>query len=285
MTAQVEPTDPTSDPAEPHVTSPSGAVVDPEPSPSIVVPRVAFVGDAMAAVVQAIDEVRALIGQAPVIVGGLAVLSRLSTPYRATVDLDVVDRLLGEAPQLEVLRSAEGAKRVEPASVLLPTALGTVKVDVLEVRQVELDQPSHDPGDRLHAASHAWANDTATELVIEVTRTNGERVEVSALVAEPGPIIAMKLQAVMNRSNDKQGTDLLDIIRLSFDESTRDVALSQIGDVDDAVAADIKQHVEHWFVTRRAQSLRWVHKAQGEDVVEDDLNLVAELLTDAATRP
>ena len=81
--------------------------------------RVMFIGDAMAAVVQGVEEVRALIGQPPVVVGGLAVMCRLSSPYRATTDLDVVDRLLGEVPQLQVLRAARGAEPVEPASVLL----------------------------------------------------------------------------------------------------------------------------------------------------------------------
>lgn len=43
-----------------------------------------------------------------------------------------------------------------------------MKIDVLEVRQAELDRPSDDPGDRLHASAHAWANDTATDLTIDV---------------------------------------------------------------------------------------------------------------------
>jgi hypothetical protein len=77
-------------------------------------------------------------------------MCRLSSPYRATTDLDVVDRLHGEVPQLQVLRAAQGAKPVEPAAVLLPTPYGQVKVDVLEVRQIEIDHPSDDPGDRLH---------------------------------------------------------------------------------------------------------------------------------------
>lgn len=130
--------------------------------------RVTFIGDAMAAVVQAVEEVRTLLGQPPVVVGGLAVMCRLSRPYRATTDLDVVDRLLGATPQLQVLRSARGAEPVEPTSVLLPTVYGKVKVDVLEVRQIEIDQPSDDPGDRLHASAHAWATDTVTEVTIAV---------------------------------------------------------------------------------------------------------------------
>lgn len=244
--------------------------------------RVTFIGDAMASVVQGVTEVGGLIGRPPVIVGGLAVLSRLSSPYRATVDLDVVDRLLGEVPQLEVLRAADGAESVEPSAVLLPTAYGPVRVDVLEVRQIELDEPSDDPGDRLHASAHAWANDSATELTIEVLRVSGEQVEVTTPVAEPGPLIAMKLQSVMNRSVEKQGTDLHDIVRLAFDEATRSTALAQIGSVGAALAGDIALHVDLWFVRKRTEALRRIREVGGNDVTTDDLDLVAELLATAA---
>lgn len=243
-----------------------------------------FVGDAMAAVVQGVTEVQGLIGTPPVIVGGLAVLARLSSPYRATVDLDIVDRLTGEVSHLEVLRAAGDAESVEPAAVLLPTPYGQVKVDVLEVRQIELDEPSDDPGDRLHASAHAWANDTATDVTIEVVRSSGERIEVMTPVAEPGPLIAMKLQAVMNRSVAKQGTDLLDIVRLMLDAGARPTALSQIGAVPAPMAADIALHSDLWFVRRRAESLRWIHGVGGSEVAMDDLELIAELLRAACTR-
>jgi hypothetical protein len=140
------------------------------------------------------------------------VLSRLSQPHRATVDLDVVDRLLGAVPQLQVLRAAPGAEPVEPAAVALPTRYGPVRVDVLEVRQADLDHPSDDPGDRLHASAHAWAYATATEVTIEVLTAGGRRLDVTTPMAETGPLVAMKLQAVMNRPTGKEGTDLLDII-------------------------------------------------------------------------
>ncbi|MFW6599745.1 prevent-host-death protein [Propionibacteriaceae bacterium Y2011] len=247
--------------------------------------RATFIGDAMASVVQGIVEVRALTGHPPVIVGGLAVLARLSSPYRATVDLDVVDRLLGSEPQLEVLRAADGAEPVEPAAVLLPTPYGSVRIDVLEVRQAELDRPSDDPGDRLHASSHAWANDSATEMTIEVAGMHGGgRLEVTTPVAEPGPLVATKLQAVMNRSVHKQGTDLQDVLRLAFDEATRPAALRQIGQVDAAMAQDIALHVDLWFVRQRTQTLRWIHATGGQGVTDDDLDLVAELLLSAARR-
>ncbi len=246
--------------------------------------RVAFVGDAMTAVAQAIDEVHELIGAPPVVVGGVAVMCRLSTPYRATTDLDVVDRMLGTTPQLQILRAAAGATPVEPAAVLLPTPFGDVKIDVLEVRQIELDQPSDDPGDRLHASAHAWANDTATDVAIEVARLEGDPVVVTTKVAEPGPLIAMKIQAVMNRSAQKQGTDLLDIVRIMLDPETRPVALAQIGAVRDAVARDMAIHVDLWLVRKRSDALRWLRAAGGQDIAMDDLDLVADLLLAACER-
>lgn len=246
--------------------------------------QVTFIGDAMAAVVQGVEEVRILIGRPPVVVGGLAVMCRLSDPYRATTDLDLVDRLLGEMPQLQVLRASRGAQPVPPTSVLLPTVYGPVKVDVLEVRQIEIDRPSDDPGDRLHAFAHAWANDSATEVSIEVIPLSGAHVKVSALVAEPGPLVAMKLQAIMNRTAAKQGTDLQDIARLILDEQARPAALAQLGSCDSSTAADIALHVELWLMERRRQALRWIHDAGGTDLTPDDLDLIAELLLSACTR-
>lgn len=246
--------------------------------------RATFVGDGMATIVQGVDEVRRLLGEPPVVVGGLAVLSRLSTPYRATLDLDVVDRLSGEVSHLEVLRASDGAEAVEPASVLLQIPTGAVKVDVLEVRQIELDQPSDDPGDRLHASAHAWAWDTATDVTIEVVRSTDDSVEVSTPIAEPGPLIAMKLQAVMNRMAAKQGTDLLDIVRLALDQATRPAALAQIGNADRSIAADIATHVDYWLVGRRVHVLRWVRAAGGDNVTGEDIDLVAELLLAACER-
>lgn len=144
--------------------------------------------------------------------------------------------------------------------------------------------PSDDPGDRLHASAHAWAYETATAPTVGAVSAKGESIEVTTPVAEPGPLIAMKLQAVMNRSTQKQGTDLLDIIRLTFDASTREVALEQIRAVDNAIADDIAVHVDLWFARRRAQALEWVHNAGGADLVIDDIDLVAELLSDASRR-
>lgn len=95
---------------------------------------------------------------------------------------------------------------------------------------------------------------------------------------------AMKLQAVMDRSAQKQGTDLIDIVRLTFDTSTRPAALAQIGGVDVAVAHDIALHVDLWFIRNHQQALRAIRNVGGVDIAGDDLELVAELLLAAARR-
>ena len=130
----------------------------------------------MTAVVQAATAVEQLLGRTPVVVGGLAVMCRLDRAYRATVDLDLVERLHeSQVPQSEVLRLSPGTNPVDPSAVEVETDAGMVKVDVIQVNQAEIDHPSDDPGDRLHATSHAWALDTATPL--EITSVDRADVE------------------------------------------------------------------------------------------------------------
>lgn len=136
----------------------------------------------------------------------------------------------------------------------------------------------------MHASAHAWATDTATEVTITAASSSGPLVEVSTLVAEPGPLIAMKLQAIMNRATAKQGTDLQDIARLILDEQARPAALTQLGNCDPPVAADIAMHIDLWLVDRRRDALRWIHDTGGIDLTFDDLDLIAELLLSACAR-
>jgi hypothetical protein len=164
--------------------------------------EVVFVGDAMLPVVTAVNTVADLISSPPVVVGGLAVLCRLTHAHRATIDLDLVDTVEGPGhpPQLEILRGAPGSESSEPAAAVIDTPAGPVKVDVIAINQADIDHPSDNVGDRLHAMSHAWAQETATDVAISVVAANHSVLaEAAALVAQPGPLVAMKLQAVMNR--------------------------------------------------------------------------------------
>jgi hypothetical protein len=106
--------------------------------------------------------------------------------------------------------------QADPAGVWIPTSTGAVKVDVIEVSDTELAHLPEDETDRLAVLSHAWAIETAMPLRIRAASPEGASTEVVAHVAEPGPLIAMKLQSIMNRTVNKERTDLLDIVRLTW---------------------------------------------------------------------
>lgn len=133
-----------------------------------MIPNVKLVGSSMLAVTQAIPELESRLGQPVTVIGGLAVMCRLSGAYRVTSDLDTVNRRSMDAqPQLDVLL-ATGATRADAAGALIPTPTGLVKVDILEVSDAELEHLPEDPNDRLQFLSHAWAAATATPVAIEV---------------------------------------------------------------------------------------------------------------------
>lgn len=98
-------------------------------------------------------------------------------------------------------------------------------------------------------------------------------------VAEPGPLIAMKLQSVMNRGREKEATDLLDIIQPSLDRATGPAARETLAAADTQLRADAALHADLWFRARADRTLRLVHTIpEGANVAADDVVLVAELL-------
>ncbi|SET92155.1 hypothetical protein SAMN04488546_4244 [Geodermatophilus poikilotrophus] len=216
-------------------------------------------------------------GSPVIVVGGLAVVCRLGTPYRATIDLDTVDvQTAGSRPHLEILLAE--ATESGPSGVLLDTPLGPVQVDVLHVSQADRDPLPEDETDRLHVQSHAWAAATATDLQLAVAGA----APITVAVAEPGPIIAMKLQAIMNRGAAKEGTDLLDILRLTLDTQCGPVSRDQLEHADEQLRADAFLHAQRWFQEHAARSLRRIRAVpEGHDVEADDVQLVGDLLRGA----
>ena len=104
----------------------------------------------MERLVHAIPVVAAQTPRPFVLIGGLAVVCRLGNPYRATSDIDTVDRRRDEeASQLELLIRT-GATPSGPSGALVDTSAGRVQIDVLEVTDGALDQLPDDPTGRLH---------------------------------------------------------------------------------------------------------------------------------------
>lgn len=251
------------------------------------IPAVNLVGTSMLAIVQAIPELEARTGHEVIVIGGVAVLCRLGTAYRATGDLDTVSRRAdGDPPQLDVLLNA-GESQAGPAGVWISTPWGKVQVDIIEVTDAELNELPEDQTDRLAVLSHAWAIETATPQKIRASAPMAAAsTEVIARVAQPGPLIAMKLQSVMNRPTSKERTDLLDIIRLTLDHNASPAALVQLRNASTQLAADARLHAQRWFADRKEHTLRRVRELpEGVDVDADTVQLVSELLLAELDRP
>jgi hypothetical protein len=240
-------------------------------------PIVDLMGTAMSALVHAIRETAKLTNQPVTVIGGLAVVCRVSSPHRATTDLDIVNHRRSDEPkQLELL--VAGSKASGPAGATVSTPLGSVHVDVLEVSDDDFSPLPDDPTARLFVLSHAWAAATATPIIIRAQDIGDMKVA----VAEPGPLIAMKLQSTFDRGTDKEGTDLLDIIRLTLDRGAGRRAREQLSATDAQLARDIGRHVWWCFEEHADRSLSLINAIpEGAGTQPDDLSLVRELLTGA----
>lgn len=247
-------------------------------SGDVHLPRVTLLGEETRRIVAAIPVVAGLSGTTPTVVGGLAVLCRVAQAHRATTDLDALSRREpGTKPLLELLLDSPGSRPRDAAGAEVRTPSGPVKVDVIEVSERSDVHVVENPTDRLYEMAHAWAWRTASAMEIVVAGARGTAGSV-ARVAEPGPLLAMKLQAVRDRERRKQGTDLLDIVTLVLDRSVRDVALEQLRRADPTIASDCALHAREWFAASADWSLRRIHEAGARSITREELALVGDLL-------
>lgn len=249
--------------------------------------EVHLIGPAMVRLVGAVPQVQTLLRE-PVIVGGLAVMSRLSTAYRATEDLDALRlREAGEASGLEILQAA-GAKDMNEVGGLLETAQGDVRVDVLEARPSDLDRAFSDATDRLEAMAHDWTLRSATSMKITATRLDAQRaggalaepqgVTAVALVARPGPLVAMKLKAAADRMTQKEATDLLDVVRLVTGPESAEAVLDDFTHADTQLIEDVKLHAGLKFTTQRSRTVRIISALNRQDVDVELIDAAGEFI-------
>lgn len=239
---------------------------------------VSLSGAPMTRLLSAIPVVLEQTGREIVLIGGLAVMCRLPTPHRATTDLDTVDRRgAGEPSQLQLLVAAGGVPS-GPSGAVVRTPHGEVQVDVIGITDADLDRLPDDPTLRLEVRSHAWAASTASSLTLDVDGLPGLTVR----VAEPGPLVAMKLQSVVNRPAAKESTDLLDIVRLVLDQECGPAVSDQLRAADAGLRADALLHAEQWFGRSADRSHRRIRAVPSADDLEvDDVRLVGDLLAEA----
>lgn len=232
----------------------------------------------MSALVHAIPITAERTGRPVVLIGGLAVICRLVTPHRSTTDVDTVNRRRGVEPSQLDLLIRSGATKDGPVGALVQTPAGTVRVDVLEVSDSDLNPLPDDPSDRLHVLAHEWAEVSATPMILKAEDL--EPVELR--IAEPGPLVAMKLQSLPNRPSNKEATDLLDISKLMLDRSTAARARTQLAGASTQIQEDALRHVELWFMRNAATSAMRIRRIpEGRETTTEDVLFIGELLSEA----
>lgn len=218
------------------------------------------------------------------LIGGLAVMCRVGTPHRTTVDLDAVARHLSSVHaaivRLAVTSSGGGQYKLA----------GDLELDVIDVAAMttdalisELTGDGHVMTDlELNVIAHCWAHDAATTL--DIAAVDDETGDVLAraeqrYVASTEGIVAMKATTVPLRSSsrsEKKASDLYDLGRLIVDGGMARGALQML---PDPLADVVRARLVAWFVdgTGRDRTYRVVRQF---DEPRLDLDAVAEQVLD-----
>lgn len=123
------------------------------------------------------------------LIGGLAVMCRLSAVHRATQDIDTVTETTAPTA-IEVIRSSIG--QADPSNPNRVFVDG-VKVDVIDTEGfAAADLEGIEVADRLFVVSHRWALDKATE-----TEIVAGDVTASIRVATPAALVGTKTGALL----------------------------------------------------------------------------------------
>jgi hypothetical protein len=187
------------------------------------------------------------------LIGGLAVMCRVGTPHRATVDLDAVAR------DLPLVHEAIARLAVTAPGGGQYTFANDFDLDVIDVApsstRVLIDQLlDHDEplGDLdLNMIAHTWAHDTATPLdVVAIEDGTGEVLARAdgRLVASSVGLVAMKATTVPLRSSsrpEKRASDLYDLGRLIV---VGNLGSDDLGEMPEELRTAVVERLRHWFV-------------------------------------
>lgn len=222
------------------------------------------------------------------LIGGLAVMCRVGTPHRATVDLDAVTRdTSGVHDHLAhlALTSTGGGQYGFGEGLDLDV------IDVAPVATDELLDQLQAGGDaltdlELNVVAHTWAHDGATALdIVAVDDESGVRLAAALdrMVASSAGIVAMKASTIPLRASsrpEKRASDLYDLGRLLVAGGVPTTALAEmpapLGEV-------VAQRLEQWFVDGAGRD-RTYRDIRRFDEPRLDLDAVADAVEDLHRR-
>ena len=218
------------------------------------------------------------------LIGGLAVMCRVGSPHRTTVDLDAVARdltgLHESIAHMAVTASGGGQYRFEGALDLDVIDVAPQTIDELVEHLIATGEPLTDL--ELNIVALTWAHDGATPLdVVAVDEVTGERLAEAPgrQVATTSGLVAMKVTAVPLRAStrpEKRASDLYDLSRLLIAPGPDGATLSGM---PDALSDVVRERLRTWFVddAGRDRTFREVRRFD-EPLV--DLDDVADAVTD-----
>ena len=197
----------------------------------------------------------ALLASLPVelrLIGGLAVMCRVGTPHRATIDLDAVARVLPTVQDDLVrlaLTSTGGGQY---------TFSGGMDLDVIDVVPLTTDEliaalggPDGLTDLELNVVAHTWAHDSATTLdIVAVDEDSGAPLAQATdrLVASAAGIVAMKATTIPLRASskpEKRASDLYDLGRLLV---AGRIPPAEIAAMPAPLRTTVTERVRGWYV-------------------------------------
>ncbi len=155
------------------------------------------------------------------LIGGLAVMCRVGTPHRTTVDLDAVAR---DLPRYHDAVAGLAVTSVSGGQYHFADHLDLDVIDVAPMSSQDLAADLEAAGPlsdlELNVVAHTWAHDAATPIdIVAVDDRDGDRLAVAEdrLVASAAGLVAMKATTVSLRASskpEKRASDLYDLGRL-----------------------------------------------------------------------
>jgi len=220
------------------------------------------------------------------LIGGLAVMARLSESHRVTGDIDTLSRQVDPPPKAALLRVA----RAETSTGVLLSD-GT-KVDLIEVAPtLDLAALPDGTGQRMFALAHWWMADTAEEVVLSVV--GGDRGQAGVVAVErlrlatPAALVAAKLQSIparRARALDKRESDAYDVYRLLRADRDGEIAQALAGAPGD-LGPWCLGALHDLLVANATRSARWLRNVAGTAAPDiGDLEAVGSLAYEELTR-
>lgn len=226
------------------------------------------------------------------LIGGLAVMCRVGSPHRTTVDLDAVAR------DLEGLHESIAGLAVTSSGGGQYRFAGDMDLDVIDVAPVPTDELVGELESaaggltgggltdlELNVVSLTWAHDGATPLdVVAVDELNGEPLAKATdrMVASISGLAAMKTTAIPLRAStrpEKRASDLYDLARLLLVPGPDRVSLAGMPGL---LAGPVAQRLSQWFVddAGRDRTFRDIRRFDEPTVDLDDVADAVEDLLD-----